>query len=378
MTPFFALLGSRPRRPRSSPARSEVAPVHAEPDAASEQVTQALRGEPLRVEERRGGWARVRTAYDYPGWIAEAALAASRSRLAAGRAATGRRSRRRAAYLGTPYLWGGMTERGIDCSGLVHMAYRRLGRLVPRDADQQEDAARAVDGARAAGRPRHLRRRRRGRPHRVLARRRPHPARDRPRRRARRRRGGRARALARAAAAARPAVITLGQVDPERREAPSGDRVVPAASTVKLFVASAFWRSGLDPGERVEVPPAGVVSPDRLAGPLTLGDLRPADARGLGQRRDERPARPARPRRREPRGRAARLRANRDAPPDDGRRAGEPHLRARPRARARGDRRRARRRPRSRSRSTPLASICCRVTVAVKTGELERSSTRRR
>jgi cell wall-associated NlpC family hydrolase len=38
-----------------------------------------------------------------------------------------------------------MSERGIDCSGLVHMAYRRLGRLVPRDADQQEDAAVEVD-----------------------------------------------------------------------------------------------------------------------------------------------------------------------------------------------------------------------------------------
>jgi gamma-D-glutamyl-L-lysine dipeptidyl-peptidase len=44
-----------------------------------------------------------------------------------------------------------MTERGIDCSGLVHMAYRRSGRLVPRDAHQQEEAATPV--AEADARP---------------------------------------------------------------------------------------------------------------------------------------------------------------------------------------------------------------------------------
>ena len=37
-----------------------------------------------------------------------------------------------------------MTERGIDCSGLVHMSYRATGRLVPRDADQQEAAGEQV------------------------------------------------------------------------------------------------------------------------------------------------------------------------------------------------------------------------------------------
>ena len=47
----------------------DAAPVRAEPDDASEQVTQVLRGEPLTVEEERGDWARIRTAYDYPGWI---------------------------------------------------------------------------------------------------------------------------------------------------------------------------------------------------------------------------------------------------------------------------------------------------------------------
>jgi cell wall-associated NlpC family hydrolase len=37
-----------------------------------------------------------------------------------------------------------MSERGIDCSGLIHMAFRRLGILVPRDSWQQEAAGENV------------------------------------------------------------------------------------------------------------------------------------------------------------------------------------------------------------------------------------------
>lgn len=43
-------------------------------------------------------------------------------------------------FLYTPYLWGGRSNAGIDCSGLVQIAFASIGVTVPRDADLQEEA----------------------------------------------------------------------------------------------------------------------------------------------------------------------------------------------------------------------------------------------
>jgi gamma-D-glutamyl-L-lysine dipeptidyl-peptidase len=118
----------------------ELAPIRAAPSDEAEQVTQALRGDRLEVGERRGRWAAVTTDYGYPGWVRDDALCDD-DPLSLAR-----------TFIGTPYEWGGLSAAGIDCSGLVHLAYRLAGRAVPRDSWQQEGAAAAVpEGEERAG-----------------------------------------------------------------------------------------------------------------------------------------------------------------------------------------------------------------------------------
>ncbi len=120
--------------------------MRADPSDDAEQVTQVMPGEPVTVEEVRDGWARVRTAYDYPGWIRADALGGD-SDPGWNRPSVVDPLEHARSLLGARYEWGGMTQRGIDCSGLVHMSFRAAGRAVPRDADQQEAAGTPVPAA---------------------------------------------------------------------------------------------------------------------------------------------------------------------------------------------------------------------------------------
>jgi gamma-D-glutamyl-L-lysine dipeptidyl-peptidase len=182
-----------------------IAPLQDQPTPRAARASECLHGEALTTLERRGDWLRVRAADGYHGWLhagyarlgsadwaedwthratgrsvgAELAVPEGRLRLPTGaravlrprggvETADGRvgsvvrgdvrpeiEIRAEARLLappelgqrwfgGAPYLWGGRTEWGIDCSGFAQAVYAARGVALLRDSDQQVTQGREV------------------------------------------------------------------------------------------------------------------------------------------------------------------------------------------------------------------------------------------
>jgi hypothetical protein len=154
-----------------------VIPIRKEGSHTSEMVSQLLYNETYEVLDEKPGWKLIRTLSDqYEGWIqgiqhhgidlqtfqdiqtknkyiVDRPTLAYKGRflsigtvlnepvegtmMMSGRFSPAMMIEFAQKYLGAPYLWGGRSIFGIDCSGFVQLCARAAGKLLPRDASEQ-------------------------------------------------------------------------------------------------------------------------------------------------------------------------------------------------------------------------------------------------
>ncbi|MBN1826354.1 MAG: C40 family peptidase [Candidatus Eisenbacteria bacterium] len=121
--------------------------IHAVPSETSLPVREAVFGSILLSRARRGGWTGVELPDGAVGWVRNEECAPTDG--SKGKPAPRRIVETARIFLGVPYLWGGTSTFGIDCSGLVQRVFGAWGIRLPRDADLQcRVAAPLREGAR--------------------------------------------------------------------------------------------------------------------------------------------------------------------------------------------------------------------------------------
>jgi hypothetical protein len=123
-----------------------AADVRSAPTDAAPVIDRLPVAAPLAIQERQGDWLRVSS----DGWVAfrdTVDVAQLPNRFPR----PGDLLRTAEAFLGVPYLWGGTTVEGLDCSGFTQLVYRLNGVALDRDADQQAMEGRPVTTPPRAG-----------------------------------------------------------------------------------------------------------------------------------------------------------------------------------------------------------------------------------
>ena len=109
--------------------------LYGRPSVSAERRLALAFGSALHAENSADGWARVSYGRGEQGFVKSKLLwpvERGPARVTPGALVTFARR-----FLEVPYLWGGVSAWGLDCSGLVRSVYGAFGIALPRDSDQQ-------------------------------------------------------------------------------------------------------------------------------------------------------------------------------------------------------------------------------------------------
>ena len=117
--------------------------LRARPGAEGEILTRVVSGMGVTVEETRGEWTKI--VANKTGWVPCSFLRAIHQLPKSLEEKRKTLLEDSARMIGVPYVWGGISGNGIDCSGFVRLLHRWVGIDLPRDADMQHAAANPVE-----------------------------------------------------------------------------------------------------------------------------------------------------------------------------------------------------------------------------------------
>ena len=119
--------------------------LRAKADPLSDPVSDLVMGDRARVIDRSEEWIQLELPDGRRGFLEKSAAADWLEWKATRKPSSTNIERTARLFLGRPYLWGGCSPKGMDCSGFTRQVFSLNGILLPRNAAQQANCGISVD-----------------------------------------------------------------------------------------------------------------------------------------------------------------------------------------------------------------------------------------